>query len=280
MKVHHLNCGTMRPFGRRLVNGTGSPFRTGEMVCHCLLIETEQGLVLVDSGLGLDDIARPERSLSGRFRAAARPVLDPDETAVRQVAALGYDPADVRHIVLTHLDLDHAGGLPDFPHATVHVLGTELDAALSGRTRGERLRYPTAQRAHGPDWRSYEAGGEPWFGFDAVRQLAGLPPEILLVPLAGHTVGHAGVAVDTGDGWLLHAGDAYFFHGETDPAHPRSTPGLRLFQTLVETERTARLHNQERLLELARTAGDEVAIFSSHDPVELARHRNKPSLTV
>ncbi|WP_373317754.1 MBL fold metallo-hydrolase [Planotetraspora silvatica] len=28
---------------------------------------------------------------------------------------MGYDPADVRHIVVTHLDVDHCGGLPDFP---------------------------------------------------------------------------------------------------------------------------------------------------------------------
>ncbi|QNS02783.1 MBL fold metallo-hydrolase [Streptomyces xanthii] len=274
MRIHHLNCGTMRPFGRRLVNGTGSPFGAGEMVCHCLLIETEQGLVLVDSGVGLDDVARPSESLGRGFRVVARPVLDPDETAVRQVAALGYDIEDVRHIVLTHLDLDHAGGLRDFPRAKVHVLRTELDAALSAGTRAERIRYPAAQRAHGPDWETYEAVGESWFGFDAVRGLIGLPPEILLVPLAGHTRGHTGVAVDSGDGWLLHAGDAYFFHGEVDPADPRSTAGLRLFQSLVETEGSPRLHNQQRLLELARTSGDEIRIFSAHDPVELRRHQS------
>jgi glyoxylase-like metal-dependent hydrolase (beta-lactamase superfamily II) len=268
----------MRPFGRRLVNGTGSPFSSGEMVCHCLLIETEQGLVLVDSGVGLDDVERPAESLGRRFQALARPVLDPDETAVRQVAALGYDIEDVRHIVLTHLDLDHAGGLRDFPRATVHVLKTELDAALSAGTGAERLRYPAAQRAHGPNWQTYEAAGEPWFGFDAVRELTGLPAEILLVPLAGHTRGHTGVAVDSGDRWLLHAGDAYFFHGEVDPANPRSTPGLRLFQALVDTETSTRLHNQRRLLELARTSGDEVTIFSAHDAVELRRHQKATPL--
>ena len=32
-------------------------------------------------------------------------------------------------------------------------------------------------------------------GFDGVRQLEGLPPEILMVPMPGHTWGHAGVAV-------------------------------------------------------------------------------------
>lgn len=45
MRVHHLNCGTMRPFGGRLVDGTGSVLRRAEMVCHCLLLETSGGLV-------------------------------------------------------------------------------------------------------------------------------------------------------------------------------------------------------------------------------------------
>jgi glyoxylase-like metal-dependent hydrolase (beta-lactamase superfamily II) len=268
MTLHHLNCGTMHPPGRRLVNGHGGLLAPAEMVCHCLLVETEAGLVLVDSGIGTHDIRHPKQSLGSLFTTLVRPALDPDETAVAQVRRLGYDPADVRHIVLTHLDLDHAGGLPDFPHAAVHVLRSELDAALHPRTRAERTRYRPDQWAHGPDWHTYTADGEPWFGFAAARELDGLPPSVLLVPLAGHTRGHAGVAVDTGSGWLLHAGDAYFYHGETDPADPRSTPALRLFQTLVETERGPRLANQRRLRQLAANHGDEVRLCSAHDPVE------------
>src|SRR2546429_4224699 len=62
-----------------------------------------------------------------------------------------------------------------------------------------------------PRWMVNEIdGGEPWFGFRAVRDLPGLPPEILVIPLPGHTRGHIGVAVDTGAGWLLHAGDAFY----------------------------------------------------------------------
>ena len=141
-----------------------------------------------------------------------------DQTALHQIRALGFDPADVRDIVLTHLDLDHAGGLIDFPQARVHVYAEELRALQSPRDAAERNRYRTVQFAHDPKWTSYSDTGEPWFGFGAVRQLAGLPDEILLIPLSGHTRGHAGVAVDTGNGWLLNAGDSYFFHGQVDPA--------------------------------------------------------------
>src|SRR5262245_20277012 len=155
MRVHHLNCATMRPFSRRLVNGAGGLFEAGVMVCHCLLVETEDGLVLIDSGLGSADIADPVGSLGARFVRLTRPRLDPQETAVRQVARLGYRPADVRHIVLTHLDLDHAGGISDFPSATVHVHAREHDAAMRRGTPRERARYRPNHWAHGPTWATY-----------------------------------------------------------------------------------------------------------------------------
>lgn len=275
MIIHHLNCGTTRPAGGRLVTGTGSPFVFARQVCHCLLIETGDGLVLVDTGLGLGDTAHPER-LSRRFRMFARPVLDPEETAARQVVRLGYSVGDVRHIVLTHLDVDHAGGLADFPHAKVHVYADELDAALSPVTAQERFRYHASQWAHGPGWVRHTVTGDTWNGFSAVRELPGLPPSILLIPLAGHTRGHVGVAVDMGrltdDGgrsrWLLHAGDAYFNHGQirVDATCP---PALRVFQSLLQADRTSRMHNLNRLNELARAG--TVDIFCAHDKAELDR---------
>ncbi|MGC9671286.1 MBL fold metallo-hydrolase [Planosporangium sp. 12N6] len=273
MRIHHLNCATMCPPSRRLVNGTGGLFEAGRMVCHCLLVETDDGLVLVDSGFGTADVRDPAASLGARFLRTTRPRLDMNETAVAQVAALGYRPEDVRHIVLTHLDLDHAGGLGDFPWATVHVHATEYEAALRRESAGEQRRYRPNHWAHGPNWATYpSADGEKWFGFDAVRQLRGLPPEILLVPLAGHSRGHTGVAIDTGDRWLLHAGDAYFFHGEADPVRPASTPFLGLFQTMVQIDGRARRANQARLRELRAAHGDRVEVFCAHDEVELARY--------
>jgi len=85
------------------------------------------------------------------------------------------------------------------------------------------------------------------------------------VPLAGHTRGHSGVAVDTGDGWLLHAGDAYFFHGQMHQP-PTCTPGLSVFQVIVQTERDKRLANLARLNELA--TDPSVSVFCAHDKHE------------
>jgi glyoxylase-like metal-dependent hydrolase (beta-lactamase superfamily II) len=270
MRIHHLNCGTMAPAGGRLVNGSGGGF-AARLVCHCLLIESDEGLVLVDTGIGLSDIADPQ-ALGREFRYLVRPRLDADESAARQVERLGFATSDVRHIVVTHLDLDHAGGLPDFPHAQVHVHATELAAAQRPATLLERRRYKPAQWAHQPHWVRHETDGEPWFGFASVRDLGGLPPQILLVPLAGHTRGHVGVAVDTGrtgrPRWLLHTGDAHFFHGQlADP--PRCPPALRAFQSAMQADRAARLHNLGRLRELAATG--EAEIISAHDPVDLER---------
>lgn len=268
MKVHHLNCATMHPAADRFMFGD-APAETRHFVCHCLLVEAEDGLVLVDSGFGTADVREKGARLGRLFCGIARPAFDESETALRQVERLGFRASDVRHIVLTHLDLDHAGGLADFPHAAVHVLAGEHAAATGGGLM-ERLRYRAVQWAHGPDWRCHEPDGERWFGFERVRAVPGVPPEVLLIPLLGHSRGHCGVAVDAGDGWLLHCGDAYFHRDEMvgEGSCPR---GLSLFQRVVQADAAARLHNQARLRELAATG--EVRLFSAHDPVELARLR-------
>src|SRR5687768_9555144 len=122
MKIHYLNCGTFCPAGRLLINGNGSPFEAGELSCLVMVVEAGNSLILVDTGLGTMDVKHPHgRVPGGVWKLLNRPALDEKETAVHQLQKLGYSPADVRHIVLTHLDFDHAGGLSDFPEAKVHV---------------------------------------------------------------------------------------------------------------------------------------------------------------
>jgi len=243
-----------------------------ELVCHVLLVETPRdGLVLVDAGFGTIDLEQPHRRLGRLFTAISRPVRDPTAAAVHQVRALGYDPRDVRHIVLTHMDIDHAGGLSDFPDAAVHVHALEHAAAVTHRDRASKARYVPSMWAHDVDFHRYDDLGEPWHGFDAVRQLDGLPPEILLVPLHGHSRGHTAVVVETGDGAQLHAGDAYFDHTEVHGERSRCPRLLRAFQRVTNVDMKLRKLNQRRLRTLAREA-TEVTIFSAHDPRELPGH--------
>ena len=76
------------------------------------------------------------------------------------------------------------------------------------------------------------------------------------------------MAVRRGDGWLLHAGDAFFYRGETET--PPSCPaGLKLVQRLDDHDNGARLRNQGRLRELVRMHGREVQVICSHDPSQL-----------
>ena len=271
MHIHHLNAVSTCPVGGALMDGRTLGLR-GRLACHCLLVEAPSGLVLVDTGLGLRDVAAPRQRLGRRFLALLRPELREEMTAIRQVERLGFEAEDVRHVVLTNLDFDHAGGLDDFPHATVHLLADERDAADRRTNSLDRMRYRPQQWGSRARWHVYARGeGESWFGFDAVRDLDGLPPELLLVPLVGHTLGHAGVAVRSGHGWLLQAGDAYFCRAEMDPEVPRCTPGLRLYQALMEKDRRARLWNRDRLRILGMDHGGEVTICCSHDPLEFER---------
>lgn len=249
----------------------------GQLCCHCLALETNEGLVLVDTGFGLRDVAHPRSRLSGFFLALLSPDFREEMTAVRQIERLGFSADDVRHIVLTHLDFDHAGGLDDFPRARVHMMQQERDYALLQKTWLDRQRFRPQQWGTRANWTVYpSASGETWYGFETVRQLAGLPPEVLLVPLPGHTHGHAGVAVRDDGHWLLQAGDAYFYHLEMDLVDPWCTAGLRAYQTLMEQDRTARLGNQRRLRELRRRHGGQVKVFCAHDPKEFEQLSGRP----
>jgi glyoxylase-like metal-dependent hydrolase (beta-lactamase superfamily II) len=259
-KVHHLNTASLQQLS---VLGQ-------HLVCHVLLLETsDSGLVLVDTGLGANDY----RDMTGRLgwefaKLYARPIIDPSLAAINQIAELGFDPRDVRHIVQTHLDLDHVGGLADFPEALVHVHATELDAARRRDGFRARRRYrPNMLFDHNPQWRTYTHGGQRWMGFDAARGLTGLGDDILLIPLFGHTHGHCGIAINTPHGWLLDAGDAYFDAREIKLPTRKCGPIPALFQLMVTTERDNRRANQDRLRSL-HADHPELDIFCGHNPFE------------
>ena len=243
----------------------------GLMVAHCLLVETARdGLVLIDTGFGTRDCtgATP---MSRAFKTMVGPTLAIAETALAQLEALGFSASDLRHIVVTHLDIDHAGGLSDFPHAKVHLHTREHAQALGRATLRDRERYVQAHWAHRPQWELYEESGDTWRGLPAIAQLRGLDADIGLVPMHGHTRGHSAVLVQHAGRSLLHAGDAYFHHGSIDGSDDVPL-GFRVFERAVQTDARARRASLAALRQLRARYAD-VDIFSAHDPSELAALR-------
>ncbi|MBV9560948.1 MAG: MBL fold metallo-hydrolase [Bradyrhizobium sp.] len=269
LRLFHLNAGTMSPPSALLVNGRGGLFERARMVCHILLIERAGELCLVDTGIGLNDINNRDQ-LPAAFLKKGRPSLDPAETAIAQVGALGFDPHNVRHVVMTHLDRDHAGGLADFPWAKVHVHDTEHRAAVKGQPAVQPGRYAAQQWRHGPDWATYDRFGADWMGLPSCQVDLFDGWDVRLVPLPGHTPGHSGVAVKRGDdAWFFHAGDAYYSRRQID-SPPRRAPLGLLFQIRkAEIDRAQRIASEDAVRRLRQRPA--ISICCTHDPDEFDR---------
>jgi glyoxylase-like metal-dependent hydrolase (beta-lactamase superfamily II) len=179
---------------------------------------------------------------------------------------MGHTTDEVAHVVLTHLDFDHVGGLADFPDATVHTTAAEHAAAVVEPDRAARRRYSPRQWSHGPRFRTHVGPGDAWkHDLTAIEVL----PGIAFVPMPGHTKGHAAVVVDAGDrGLLVHAGDAVFdascYAGEA-PTGSRlgRVATLRAFEKVMAHDRSRLAANHASLSLLDAEEG--VTVFNAHD---------------
>lgn len=271
LRVIHLNGGTLWSRGAGPAARTQAPSAAYRLASHCVALVTEESVTLVDTGIGLLDLAAPEARLGKDFLRFAYPELKPEETVARQLQTMGIASTRVRHIVLTHLHVDHVGGLADFPQAAVHVGEVAYQAAMHPDTPIERRQYQPAQWAHGPQWARHADFSCDWYGLAATGPLSRLPAEVRLVALPGHSRGHCGVAIATGAGWLLHAGDAYIHRGQIDPACGPCPPLLANVETAVQVDRAAVMRTHEALQRLVRDHAETSTVFCAHDPAELER---------
>jgi glyoxylase-like metal-dependent hydrolase (beta-lactamase superfamily II) len=165
----------------------------------------------------------------------------------------------VAHVVLTHGDPDHTGGLADFPNATVHVSAEECADLGTGRER-----YLPVHFAHGVKWKSHPSSDAVWFGLEARPLELGFGTDVLLVPLFGHTLGHCGVAVRQGQRWMLHVGDAYYLRIELSTDH-HPVSALTTQAAEDDNQRRASLGLLRRLMRDHQT---EIDLFGTHDFTE------------
>jgi len=206
-----------------------------EVPYNCLLVRTEDALLLVDTGLG----------------AAQHPLGGTGGQIWAELERVGVTPADVDVVVISHGHLDHIGGLvkdgePAFPRARYLIPEGEWDFWTSPSVlQGLSELVATPPREQLPPLE--EAG--------VLERVSGdveIVPGVRLIPAPGHTPAQVAVEVGTSDG-LLYAVDAFLHPLQVE--HPAWGRGMDL-------DADSPVATRHSLLELAREPGH--AITASH----------------
>jgi len=168
-------------------------------------IEHPEGVVVVDSGSGAHVKSLPR--WHPYFQLAVHFDIEPEQEVGPQLRSLGIGERDVKTLVLTHLHIDHDGGLAHFPHSRIFADSGEIAraAGIAGAIRGylpsrwprwfEPQPFRWQQSSYGPFARSARITG------------AG---DVIAVPTPGHTPNHVSVIVRNGDEQIMLAGDASY----------------------------------------------------------------------
>jgi glyoxylase-like metal-dependent hydrolase (beta-lactamase superfamily II) len=105
--------------------GVGEPF---DVPVPFLLIDHPKGVVLYDTGNALE-VVNKKHEHWGAMVDAYDPVMTEDQWCVNAIQKVGYKPADVKYVILSHLHLDHAGCVGHFPNAKYVVQRDEMHYA-------------------------------------------------------------------------------------------------------------------------------------------------------
>ncbi|MBK5231202.1 MAG: N-acyl homoserine lactonase family protein [Thermoleophilia bacterium] len=168
------------------------------------------GPILIDTGAPAS-AAHDVKAAFGRLGAAIYNVrMRPEDAVAARLRALEIDPLAIKTVVLTHLHLDHAGSIQEFPHAKfiTTTRGWESANAPRGFVRG----YVKRQFEHAFDYRliDYDAPGINSFAsFGRAFDLFG-DGSITLVSTPGHSAGHQSVILRLSGREALICGDAAY----------------------------------------------------------------------
>jgi glyoxylase-like metal-dependent hydrolase (beta-lactamase superfamily II) len=217
------------------LRGLGVGVRTGDLIpipiVAFLLEHPGAGPLLIDTGLHASVAVKPLESFGRVGTLAFRDLqMDPGQALPAQLRERGIEPSQIGTVVMTHLHVDHASGISEFPDATFVVSGAEWEAAT---TQGQLHGYFKRQFDHAFDYRllDFEDGEAASFsGFARSFDLFG-DGSVRVVYTPGHTLGHLSVVVRTGGGEVLVAGDAIYLRRNLDDSHlPHRTEDDHLYR--------------------------------------------------
>jgi glyoxylase-like metal-dependent hydrolase (beta-lactamase superfamily II) len=199
--------GTLSALG---IAGSTTPTLRAPIVAF-LLEHPRAGVVLIDTGFHADVMSARARAIgtfnSWLFRSLK---MRPEQTIAAQLAARGLAPQDVELIVMTHLHVDHASALRDFPNATVLVSDTEWHAA---HARGSAFAgYHSAHFVPSLSYRLVHHPAAPDAATGRFAQAVDVfgDGSLRLVSTPGHTTGHQSLLVRLRDREALLTGDAIY----------------------------------------------------------------------
>jgi N-acyl homoserine lactone hydrolase len=180
---------------------------------NAYVIEHRDGLVLFDTGQDRAVVTDPNyfpRGATGiLYDRLVRFDIAPDHTLTRQLATLGYDIADVHTAVLSHLHLDHIGGLRELSHASIVVSADEWSSVQRplATLRGFLRRHIELAGLHWNRVHYEPLGDHALTPFATGHDLFG-DGSLVLLPTPGHTPGSMSLLVRRPDGApLLMVGD-------------------------------------------------------------------------
>ena len=223
------------------------------LALRCLLIEHDDGLVLIDSGIGNKENDK-FKDIYGVDNAGH----DGRTKLEDALGELGHKPDEVRWLINTHLHFDHAGGdtfkQPDgsiglsFPRARYVVDRRELDFARH-----------TNERTAG----SYLAHNFETVPFQLVDGETEVLPGIRLLPTPGHVPHHRSVLISSGGETACYLADLV----------PTSAHLPLPWIMGYDLEPLVTLETRRRLYQ--RAEADQWLLVFEHDPAVVAGRLGK-----
>ena len=216
MKLYAVQTGSVRIKSAQ-VEGRGRGIRrrlaifadqawTEWLPTYTWIVDHPEGVIVVDTGQGAH-LLESGKSLHPYVRWEVAFRIDRDEEIGPQLRALGVEPRDVKRVVLTHLHIDHDGGLAHFPHSEILVAPGELRTASgwAGRFRG----YLPNRWPSWFDPKPLDLAPEAFGPFAAGKRLTEAG-DVIAVATPGHTANHLSIIVEQDGTTLFLAGDTSY----------------------------------------------------------------------